>query len=115
MKAAIAVLAQEHGRKVLVMGDMAELGELSDAMHAEVGRYAREAGIDALLAIGVASRHAVAAFGPKGAHFAGIEALRDAAAREAAASATLLVKGSRFMQMERIADFLAADGAGHAV
>jgi len=115
MKAAIAVLAAERGRKAFVMGDMGELGELSDAMHAEVGRYAREAGIDALLAIGAASCHAVAAFGPQGAHFADMEALRAAAAREAAAGSTLLVKGSRFMQMERIADFLAADGAGHAV
>jgi UDP-N-acetylmuramoyl-tripeptide--D-alanyl-D-alanine ligase len=115
MKAAIAVLAAGRGRRVFVMGDMGELGENAAAMHAEVGRFARDCGIDALLATGEASRHAVTAFGPNGAHFAGVEELRAAAAREAAASATILVKGSRFMQMERIADFLAADGAGHAV
>jgi len=115
MKAAIAVLAAERGRRVFVMGDMGELGEKADAMHAEVGRFAREAGIDALLALGPASRHAAAAFGAGAAHFGDIDELRVAAAREAAASATILVKGSRFMQMERVADFLAADGAGHAV
>jgi len=115
MKAAIAVLAAERGRRVFVMGDMGELGEKADAMHAEVGRFARDAGIDALLALGPASRHAAAAFGAGAAHFGDIDELRVAAAREAAASATILVKGSRFMQMERVADFLAADGAGHAV
>jgi len=115
MKAAIAVLAAERGRRVLVMGDMGELGADADAMHAEVGRFAREAGIDALLALGPSSRHAAAAFGAGAAHFADIDAVRVAAAHEAASGATLLVKGSRFMQMERVADFLAADGAGHAV
>jgi UDP-N-acetylmuramoyl-tripeptide--D-alanyl-D-alanine ligase len=115
MKAAIAVLAAERGRRVFVMGDMGELGEGSDAMHAEVGRFAREAGIDALLALGPASRHAAAAFGAGAAHFADLDELRVAAAHEAAGSATILVKGSRFMQMERVADFLAADGGLDAV
>ena len=115
MKAAIAVLAAERGRRVLVMGDMGELGPDADAMHAEVGRFARELGIDALLAFGPASRRAAAAFGAGAAHFNDIDELRVAAAHEAAASATILVKGSRFMRMERIADFLAGDGGSHAV
>ena len=115
MKAAIAVLASERGRRVLVMGDMGELGADADAMHAEVGRFARDADIDALLALGPASRHAAAAFGAGAAHFGDIDELRVAAAHEAASGATILVKGSRFMQMERVADFLASDGAGHAV
>ncbi|MGZ5660719.1 MAG: UDP-N-acetylmuramoyl-tripeptide--D-alanyl-D-alanine ligase [Usitatibacter sp.] len=115
MKAAVQVLAAEPGRRVLVMGDMGELGEESAAMHAEVGRFAKEAGIDALMAIGEASRHAVQAFGHGAMHFGDVDPLAKAAAREAEAGASILVKGSRFMRMERVADALAAEGDGHAV
>ena len=114
MRAAIRVLAEERARKVFVMGDMGELGETSPGMHAEVGRFAREAGIDALLALGKDSRKAVEAFGEGARHFEDVEALRGAARAEAASGAAILVKGSRFMQMERVADALAAEG-GHAV
>jgi UDP-N-acetylmuramoyl-tripeptide--D-alanyl-D-alanine ligase len=115
MKAALAVLAEERGRKVLVMGDMGELGDAADAMHAEVGSFAKALGIDALMGLGEASSHAVQAFGKGGAHFTDVDSLRKAAAREAAAGAAILVKGSRFMQMERVADALATPGGGHAV
>jgi len=114
MKAAINVLAAEKGRRVFVMGDMGELGEDGPAMHAEVGEFARAAGIDALLAVGPASAHAAEAFGPQARHFDALEGARDAAKAEAAAGATVLVKGSRFMQMERIADALAARGGPDA-
>jgi len=114
MRAALRVLAQERLRKVFVMGDMGELGDESPAMHAEVGKYAREAGVNALLAVGEASRNAVAAFGPGARHFEDIDALRDAARAEAAGGAAILVKGSRFMRMERVADALAGEG-GDAV
>jgi len=114
MRAALRVLAEEGARKVFVMGDMGELGDESPAMHAEVGAYAREVGVDVLLAIGEASRRAVEAFGAGARHFEGIEALREAARAEAASGAAILVKGSRFMQMERVADSLAGEG-GHAV
>jgi UDP-N-acetylmuramoyl-tripeptide--D-alanyl-D-alanine ligase len=115
MKAAAQVLVAEPGRKVLVMGDMGELGPESAAMHAEVGRFAKEAGVDALMAFGEASRHAVQAFGHGAMHFEDLEALTKAAAREADGGAAILVKGSRFMQMERVANALAANGDGHAV
>jgi UDP-N-acetylmuramoyl-tripeptide--D-alanyl-D-alanine ligase len=115
MKAALRVLAEERGRKVFVMGDMGELGSESEAMHAEVGRFARQSGIDALLALGDASRAAVVAFGEGAAHFTDAASLRQAAVGEAAAGTAILVKGSRFMQMERIADALAAEGGSHAV
>ena len=74
MKAA-AVLAEEPGRKVFVMGDMGELGEEADAMHAEVGSFAKGSGIDALMALGEASRHAVQAFGHGAMHFRGRDRL----------------------------------------
>jgi UDP-N-acetylmuramoyl-tripeptide--D-alanyl-D-alanine ligase len=110
MKAAINVLARERSRKVFVMGDMAELGESSPAMHAEVGRFAKSSGIDTLLALGEASRHAAEAFGSGALHFAQFEALREAARREAAGGVAILVKGSRSMQMERVVEALCAAG-----
>jgi UDP-N-acetylmuramoyl-tripeptide--D-alanyl-D-alanine ligase len=93
---------------------MGELGEHSAALHAEVGRFAREEGIDALLALGDASRGAVEAFGPNGRHFSDIDSITAAALAESRAGATVLVKGSRFMRMERVADALTGEEGGHA-
>jgi UDP-N-acetylmuramoyl-tripeptide--D-alanyl-D-alanine ligase len=115
MKAAARVLAEEPGRTLLVIGDMGELGEAAPEMHAEVGRFAKEAGIDLLMALGDDSRHAVQAFGSGAKHFNDVDGLIKAAAREAEAGATILVKGSRFMRMERVADALAGEGGGHAL
>ena len=115
MKAALRVLASEPGRRVFVMGDMGELGPGAPAMHAEVGAFAKDAGIDALLALGAASRDAAEAFGAGARHFDAAAALIEEAGHEAARGATLLVKGSRFMQMERVADALAAPGDSRAL
>jgi UDP-N-acetylmuramoyl-tripeptide--D-alanyl-D-alanine ligase len=115
MRAAILVLAAEGGRRVFVMGDMGELGADAAAMHAEVGKLARDSGIEALIAFGAASRRAAEAFGPGAAHYTEIEPARAAAAREAVAGTTILVKGSRFMGMERLADALALPGEHDAV
>jgi UDP-N-acetylmuramoyl-tripeptide--D-alanyl-D-alanine ligase len=115
MKAAIGVLAAEPGRRVFVMGDMGELGGETAAMHAEIGDFARRAGIDSLLAIGDASRQAVQAFGRGATHYDDVDSLARAAARESERGATVLVKGSRFMRMERVSDALAGKGSSHAV
>jgi UDP-N-acetylmuramoyl-tripeptide--D-alanyl-D-alanine ligase len=109
MKAAIRVLAAARGRRVLVMGDMGELGEEAAALHAEIGALARDAGIERLLALGPLSAHAVEAFGERAAHFAALEALVSEARAEARPNVTLLVKGSRFMRMERVVERLAAE------
>ena len=109
MKAAIDVLAAEPGRRVFVMGDMGEMGEQSEMLHAEVGAHARERKVEAFLALGVASRRAAEAFGPGAQAFDDVEPLIAAARREALAGATVLVKGSRFMKMERVADALATE------
>jgi UDP-N-acetylmuramoyl-tripeptide--D-alanyl-D-alanine ligase len=115
MRAALEVLAAEDGRKVFVMGDMGELGEGAEVMHAEVGAFAKESGIDALLALGDLTRHAVKGFGKGAAHFTDIAALQKAARQAATSGTTVLVKGSRFMQMERVADALAPQGDAHAL
>jgi UDP-N-acetylmuramoyl-tripeptide--D-alanyl-D-alanine ligase len=111
MKAAIRVLAAARGRRVLVMGDMGELGDDAAALHAEIGAFARGAGIERLLALGPLSVHAVEAFGQGAAHFPAIEALVSEARVELRKKVTLLVKGSRFMRMERVVERLAAEDA----
>jgi UDP-N-acetylmuramoyl-tripeptide--D-alanyl-D-alanine ligase len=108
MRAAIDVLARAPGRRVLILGDMGELGERAAVCHTEVGAYAREAGIETLYALGDMSAHAVAAFGAGARHFVAIDALIAQVQTALAPDVTLLVKGSRFMQMERVADALEA-------
>lgn len=102
VNAALAVLANIPGRKILVLGDMGELGEDAAAMHAETGRAARAAGVDRLLALGELSAAAVETFGAGAMHFERIEELLAELENRLDAGVTVLVKGSRFMQMERV-------------
>lgn len=106
VRAAIDVLASCNGTAVLVLGDMGEVGEQGADFHLEIGRYAAERGIGALLAIGELTVHSVAGFGPGARHFATAGELAAAARAQARDGATLLVKGSRFMRMERIVSAL---------
>ncbi len=63
MHAAIDTLALAEGERWLVLGDMAELGADARALHAGVGRHAREQGIQKLFAVGPLNVAAVEAFG----------------------------------------------------
>ena len=62
VKAAIDVLALWKEKAWLVLGDMAELGDDSAAIHAEIGEYAQQKGIAHFVATGTACRYAVEAF-----------------------------------------------------
>ncbi len=110
VRAAIEVLAALDGRRILVLGDMAEVGVQGPAMHAEVGAHARDSGIDVLLTLGDASRAAAAAFGAAAQSFDSLEALLPQLL--AARPGHILVKGSRSMQMERVVQALQADATG---
>lgn len=113
VRAAIDVLAVAKGQKVLVLGDMGELGDDAPAFHAQVGVQAQAAGINRLYAMGDLSRLAVQSFGKGGHHYATHEALVDALTAELpvlGASTTVLIKGSRFMRMERIVDAIVEKG-----
>ena len=110
VRAAIDVLAAESGAKVLLLGDMGEVGERGVEFHDEIGRYARERGIDRLLAVGELSCACVAAFGGGARHFATVEDLISAAQGELRPRITMLVKGSRFMHMERVVAALTEEG-----
>jgi murE/murF fusion protein len=110
-RAAIDVLASLPSPRVLVLGDMGEVGNDGPAMHREVGEYARACGIDAVFALGDATRDTVAAFNAdangNGVHADRVEDL--APAIRAVRPASVLVKGSRFMRMERVVAALLAN------
>jgi len=98
------------GRRVAVLGDMAELGAHSEAAHLEVGRRAAEAGVGQLFAIGK-----MAAITAKGARDAGLNRVFEFADPESAASAVksflkpgdvVLLKASRAARLERVAEVL---------
>jgi len=106
--AAIDVLAATTGRKILVLGDMGEIGEASGQYHDEVGGYAKSQGLDRLFALGEQAGLAARNFGAGGSHFRRIEDLVAALTKELTPDATVLVKGSRFMRMERVVEVLLA-------
>jgi len=114
VRAAVDVLAACPGPRWLVLGDMGEVGEAGAVFHAEVGAYARESGVERMLAVGVLSRDAVRAFGAGAEHFDSVDALARRITGEARAGITALVKGSRFMRMERVVAALTGEDRGGA-
>ncbi len=103
--AAIDVLAQRSCQRVLILGDMAELGSEAARLHRKVGEYAVRSGIEELLSVGDLSRHASEIFGGK--HFDTLEDLMSyLQSLGNIDQITFLVKGSRSSAMERVADFL---------
>ncbi|HRP76516.1 MAG TPA: UDP-N-acetylmuramoyl-tripeptide--D-alanyl-D-alanine ligase [Rhodocyclaceae bacterium] len=108
VRAAIDVLAATPGRKILVLGDMGEIGGTSAQIHDEIGGYAKSKGIDELHALGEMSVIAARNFGEGGRHYGSMEALVDSVAKRLDENTVVLVKGSRFMGMERVADALSA-------
>ncbi|KFL35919.1 UDP-N-acetylmuramoyl-tripeptide--D-alanyl-D-alanine ligase [Arenimonas donghaensis] len=118
LAAAIAALAETGTTAWLVLGDMGELGEDAQALHAEVGERARRAGIKRLWTVGELSAAASQAFGDGGHHFkdqAGLLAALAPALAAAPAGLRCLVKGSRSSAMDKVvAALLAADRQGDA-
>ena len=102
LAAGMQVLREFSGERILVLGDMAELGEAAADIHRRVGELAKRIGIQRLYAIGELSKLAVENFGKGGKHFASHEALIEALQDCLHAEMTVLVKGSRVMRMERI-------------
>lgn len=100
-RAAIDVLARRGGLRIVVAGDMGELGSEQERAHAELGAYAREQGIEHFFATGELSRLAVAAYG-SGSHADDCEALAAAVLPLLGPHTSVLVKGSRSARMERV-------------
>ena len=101
VQAAIEVLATLPGPRLLVLGDMGEVGEQGPQFHAQAGEHALALGIDALFTLGALSKATGNSFGA-GRHFADMPALQAAVLAELPRVGSVLVKGSRFMKMERV-------------
>ncbi|ENE0998301.1 UDP-N-acetylmuramoyl-tripeptide--D-alanyl-D-alanine ligase [Escherichia coli] len=111
MTAAVQVLAEMPGYRVLVVGDMAELGAESEACHVQVGEAAKAAGIDRVLSVGKQSQ-AISTASGVGEHFADktalISRLKSLIAEQQVI--TILVKGSRSAAMEEVVRALQENG-----
>ncbi|MGD9772900.1 UDP-N-acetylmuramoyl-tripeptide--D-alanyl-D-alanine ligase [Diaphorobacter sp.] len=114
VRAAIDVLAALPGPRLLVLGDMGEVGDQGPQLHAEAGAHARARGIEQLFALGELSAHAVQACGPRARHFKDMAALQAAVVQALPAVGSVLVKGSRFMKMEQVVQALQALHEGGA-
>lgn len=109
VRAALGVLAATDGKRILVLGDMGELGQSAIDLHRTIGQDARKAGLDQLLTLGELSAHATREFGSGAQHFNSVEALVEVAEHLLGDDVTVLVKGSRFMKMERVIQQLEAE------
>ena len=116
MRAAIAHLAAQAGRRVAVLGSMGELGDQAAVLHRDLGAEAAEAGLETVLAVGPDAEAVREGYLAAGGAEAGIVTAPDS---EAAATAlidqlatghhpvaTILLKGSRFMHIERVREAL---------
>jgi UDP-N-acetylmuramoyl-tripeptide--D-alanyl-D-alanine ligase len=105
--AALEVMRAAPGRRWMVLGDMAELGEQAAVSHREIGRAAREYGIERLFAFGALAALAADSFGG-GESFTDLEDLQRVLAAELQPDVCLLVKGSRVNRLERLVAGLGA-------
>lgn len=101
MRAAIDVLAELDSPRLLILGDMGEVGEHGLQFHAEVGEYTRTKKIEKLFTIGSLALEA-AKHAPVSQHFESMDSLNVAVVAELAKARSILVKGSRFMKMEQV-------------
>ena len=109
VRAAIDWLATQAGDRLLILGGLAELGDASETLMAELGRYASHAGIEHLVTCGTGD--AIGRDVTSVRHFESVEALCDALP-ELPAAAVTLVKGSRSAQMDRVIDALTGRQGG---
>ena len=107
MRAAVSVLADsQSSSKVAVLGDMLELGPFAPALHAGVGEYLGEVGVDCLVAVGQLAEHIA-----QGAEQSGVplvircrdrEEAKGVLSRVVRPDCTVLVKASRGMKLEEL-------------
>ena len=111
VRAAIDVLAELPGPRLLVLGDMGEVGHQGPEFHAEAGRYAKAKGIEHVLTLGELAQVAASVF--DGAqHCDSVETLVGHMQTLLPKLHSVLVKGSRFMRMERVVQALQSMAVG---
>ena len=104
MMMAIDVLNQFKQKKILIVGDMAELGPLSKKYHTDIGHYILEKNIDLVMGIGNMTKYLIDVLGTKGLWYPSKEDLLNETNKILKKDTVVLVKGSRFMRMEEIVD-----------
>ncbi len=107
--AGLQVLRESQGERILVLGDMAELGSAADEIHARVGELARRVGAHRVFGFGAHAKAAVRSFGKGGKHYKDQAKLVDDLRNCMSDEVTVLVKGSRKMKMEQVVDQITVD------
>mgnify|MGYP000036936390 CR=1 FL=1 len=108
VRAAIDVLAELPAPRLLVLGDMGEVGTQGPEFHQEVGLHATHMGIDHVLCLGDLAAHTAQVCGANAHHMTDIDALNERVMQQLPQLGSVLVKGSRFMKMERVIDAISA-------
>jgi UDP-N-acetylmuramoyl-tripeptide--D-alanyl-D-alanine ligase len=108
VRAAIDVLAELPAPRLLVLGDMGEVGTQGPEFHQEVGLHAAQQGIDHVLCLGDLAVHTARACGAHAQHMNDIDSLNQRVMQHLPTVGSVLVKGSRFMKMERVIEAINA-------
>jgi len=108
VRAAIDVLAELPAPRLLVLGDMGEVGAQGPEFHQEVGKYAADQGIDHVLCLGDLAAYTASACGSHAQHMSDIDSLNQRVMQHLPQIGSVLVKGSRFMKMERVIEAICA-------
>ena len=104
-QSAIEVLDGFQGKKILVIGDMAELGENSRIYHQELSRFIKETKIDITLGVGKYAKEVITLLDGNNVWFNSKNELVKYL-YSCMKDSTILVKGSRSMKMEEIVEKL---------
>jgi UDP-N-acetylmuramoyl-tripeptide--D-alanyl-D-alanine ligase len=113
VRAAMDVLAACNGNRIFVLGDLAELGQDAEQLHAQLGDYAKQKEINRLFTQGKLSRNASDAFAAGAQHFDTREQLITELTKLATPGTTILIKGSRSAKMDLVVSALCAIGDKH--
>jgi UDP-N-acetylmuramoyl-tripeptide--D-alanyl-D-alanine ligase len=115
VRAAIDVLAVREGQRIMVLGDLGELGENAADLHAQLGAYAQQKNLDHFFTLGVLTQHASESYGQQVGphHFADRELLIATLKDLTTPDTTILIKGSRSAKMDLVVSALCSNGDNH--
>ena len=104
IRCGIDSLVKLPGRHVCILADMLEMGEDSPQMHFEVGQYAREKGVELLVACGTLGKKMAEGAGDIGLYYADTKQVEEALPEFVKKGDNVLVKASRGMHLETVAE-----------
>lgn len=111
IRAGLQVLRAEEGKRILVLGDMAELGEHSERLHHELLEEISRSGIDRVLTLGARMQRAASTAGSGVSAYTDLDLLMRTLVEEVSAATgpvTVLAKGAHSMAMHRVVERLTA-------